>query len=163
KLAKSRPPVLPSALVAKLAATTFREPVDRATGWTRFAGALPDGVRVSAAAIGRDGTVAIAFARPGDVGDRVLAWRDRPFRGVHATAPEITALAVSPEGDTWVGTMAGGIVIVKRDGTLFPSAQRTSGTSILGFAFDPTSAKTAVIVAGGAVFTASRGLAASDA
>lgn len=149
-------------IVRELGGTSFSETPDRATGWRRIVSAIPQRIVVAAAAIGRDGTFSMAFSRRGDVGDRVLSWHAGAFRVAYATASQVTALAVSPEGETWIGTMTGGILIMRRDGTVVPSAQRTSGTSISEFAFDAASGKTAVLISNGEVFTGLRGRGAAE-
>jgi hypothetical protein len=150
-------PALPLGVVARLRATSLASPVDAQTGYQRLTSVLPRGAELDAAALAEDGTLAIALS---DTRYRLAVLRAGQVSATLLMGGRATALAFTPEGELYVGFDDGGLwtLAAGAPATALARAERgpAPASSVTGFAFDRATKKTAVLFAGGEVFTALR-------
>ncbi|MEM9070955.1 MAG: hypothetical protein AAGE52_20765 [Myxococcota bacterium] len=145
---------VPEGVAASLRTTDWALPA-RADGYRSLGSALDANARASLVALGEDGAVAVALR-----GERavVIVWRAGQWQR-HAI-PEtraVTALAIDPEGRVHVGMQDGRLARIDPDGTVAADPAMVAGqNSVISFAFDRESPKSAVMVAGGELHTALR-------
>ncbi len=144
----------PAGIVDALSNTSWALPREP-SGLRRYGTQLGPEIGVSLIAMGSEGQLALALR--GDSA-RVVVWRAGQWQ-LHSV-PEtrtVTALAVDPEGRVHVGMRDGRMARIDPDGTVYSDPAMVAGrNSIVGFAFDPNSPKSAIMVAGGELHTALR-------
>ena len=144
----------PAGIVDALSNTSWALPRE-ASGLRRYGTQLGPEVGVSSVAVGVDGRLAVALR--GDAA-RIVVWHAGQWR-LHSI-PEtrtVTALAIDPEGHVHVGMRDGRLARIAPDGTVYADPAMVAGrNSVVGFAFDPQSPKSAIMVAGGELHTALR-------
>ncbi len=150
----------PPPLDRALRATRWAFAADPATGYQRLASPLLDGVGYDDVAITPDGALAVAL-RPRGLGAFVMQWR----AGAVTLTPvpdgrRATALAVDPEGRLWVGTNDGHVGRLGARGFEGDWVRAGGGSEIMELVFAVGSPRSAVVLAGGEVFTALRPFAA---
>ena len=150
-------PALPVGVVTQLRATSLASPVDELTGYLRLASLLPAGAALEAAALAEDGTLAIALH---DGEQRLLVLRDGHVSAALLRDSRVSVLAFTPESELYVGFDDGRIAALSAGSPATALADAARGaapaSTVTGFAFDRTTPKTAVLFAGGEVFTALR-------
>jgi len=147
----------PGPLVEALSGTDWRSSADPVTGYRLLGGPFSTEATVDRVAIGRDGTMAIALRRGAT--SWVILWRGGRFlsRGI-PEAYGTTGLAVDPEGTVYVGFPNGSFARVSPSGEVAREGAVSGGYSVIGFAFDVDSNRSALMTAGGGVHTAMRPL-----
>ena len=150
-------PALPRGIVAQLRSASFASPVDAQTGYQRLASLLPRGATIDAAALAEDGTLAIALHAPDG---RLLVVRPGELSAASLDGRRVSALAFTPESELYVGFDDGGLATLGARALASTAAVAERGaapsSTVMGFAFDRATKKTAVLFAGGEVFTALR-------
>jgi len=149
----------PGPLAADLARTDWHYPVDPATGYRRLASPLARGFVLDDAAIGADGTVALALRpRRGEV--LLVVWREGRWRAFDIDGVDrITSVGVAPEGDVYAGLGDGTLARVEHGPTGALSRERPPtphGVTVSRIAFHDRSPRSAVVMSDGSVFTAAR-------
>jgi len=144
-------------IAARLVATDFRAPSDPQTGLRPLISVLAEPTEYDAIAVGREGTLALGIRQRGAV--RVVCLRDGSLSSSEfENTQAVTALAVDPEGTVYVGFRQGGYAHIATDGSVHQDATLVDGYSIVSFAFDPASQRSAVMLSGGEVRTGLRPL-----
>ncbi len=145
----------PGPLVAALRATDFRYPADPRTGYRRLSTPFAQNMTVTGAALGRDGTVAIALEDAAGRGE-IVVWRAGRWRDAPTGTVGVTSMAVGPGGDVYVGRRDDCFERLPRDGQAKTEGPVATGYPVVGFAFDERSKHAALALAGGEVRTALR-------
>lgn len=148
----------PGPLTAALAQTDWRWSADPATGYRRLSTPFGADTTFDRIAANAEGTLAIAARLRGEepwvlVWERGQ-WQGRPFPDHDA----VTALGVDPEGVVHVGFSDGALARVGTGGEVADEGVVASGYSIVGFAFDRESRRSALMLSGGEVRTGLRPL-----
>lgn len=148
----------PGPLVADLQATDWRFPTDPHTGYQRLATPLRESTRFDRIAVGAEGRIAIG-ARLDETRPWVLVWHGGRWEGHAFQGKEaITALALDPDGTVHVGFSDGSLARIGTAGEVVDEGVVESGYSIVGFAFDRGSKRSALMLSGGEVRTGLRPL-----
>ncbi|MEM9190420.1 MAG: hypothetical protein AAGF12_14640 [Myxococcota bacterium] len=145
----------PEPLVADLVATDWLAPAERDSGYRRLATIFAGTVRFGGVALHDEGT--LAFALESRAGHQVVVRSASGELRRYPFPTRVTALGFSPEGELYIGLRSGVWAVRRTDGVVETSTV-SSGNSVEGFAFDRDSRRSAVMVAGGGVFTALRPL-----
>lgn len=144
----------PAGIVDALSNTSWALPREP-SGLRRYGTQLGPEIGVSLVALGSDGRLAVALR--GDAA-RIVVWHAGQWR-LHSI-PEtrtVTALAIDPDNEVHVGMRDGRLARIATDGTVYADPAMVAGrNSVVGFAFDPNSPKSAIMVAGGELHTALR-------
>lgn len=144
----------PEGIVEGLSNTSWALPRET-SGLRRWGTQLGPEVGVSLVAMGPDGRLAVALR--GDAA-RIVLWHAGQWR-LHSI-PEtrtVTALAIDPENHVHIGMRDGRLARIEPDGTVYADPAMVAGrNSIVGFAFDSLTHKSAIMVAGGELHTALR-------
>ena len=144
----------PGPLVAALAETDWRFPADPETGYRRLTTPFRDAT-FDRVAVNEEGMVAWGMrmgGRPWVIAWRGGEWRAHSFLGHEA----VTALGVDPEGVVHAGFSDGTLARITPDGTV--ETDGALGSSVIGFAFDAKTPRSALMVSGGEVRTGLRPL-----
>jgi hypothetical protein len=144
-------------IAAQLNATDMKATADRQTGLRPLVSILAEPTEYDAIAVGRDGTMALAVRQLGEV--RIVRFTGGTQSASFLEgAQAVTALAVDPDGTVYVGLRQGGYAHITPEGVVHQDATLAEGFSIVGFAFDPASRRSAVMLSGGEVRTGLRPL-----
>ncbi len=149
----------PGPLAAALGETDWRFPADPVSGYRRLATPFRGRTAVDRVDLSRDGTLAVGLRLSGGE-PWVLVWRGgrfaaHPFGESHGA---VTAVGVDPEGVVHVGFSDGALARVSPAGVVAEDGVVADGYSIVGFAFDRASRRSALMLSGGEVRTGLRPL-----
>jgi len=146
----------PGPRAAALGETDFSFSRDRETGYRRLSTPFADAT-VDRAAVGPDGTVAVAVRVASE--PWVLIWRNgRSREHAFEEGNAVTALEVDPGGTVYVGFHDGTLARIGTADSVAREPAVEPGYSIVGFAFDRESRRSALMLSGGEVRTAMRPL-----
>ena len=146
----------PAPMTARLAALEFRPPPRPGSGFRPLQSFVPPRSQVQAVDIAGDGTLAFAFESPSRRTEVVVV-RGNAIRSYPVGTEAVLALAFDPEGILHIGLQRGSLSRIGKDDRMVQElADVSSGNSVVAFAFDPASPRSAVMIAGGEIFTAMR-------
>ncbi len=137
-------------IAARLRATDMKASADPQTGLRPLISVLAEPTEYDAIAVGRDGTLALAIRQEGEVRIVRFASGEQSASFIEG-AQAVTALGVDPDGTIYVGLRRGGFAHITPNGAVQQDTTLAEGFSIVGFAFDPASRRSAVMLSGGEV------------
>jgi len=154
-------PALPAGIVAQLRAAPLQQPLDVATGYQRLGSVLPPGAEIEAAALAEDGTLALVSMVPSARAQRaLLVLRGGVLSARRLETSRASLLAFTPENELYIGFDDGQLATLApgADASALADAARGAApaSTVTGIAFDRATKKTAVVFAGGEVWSALR-------